>query len=319
MNLLNLLAWIELNSLQIPLPITLACACVFSYLIGRVTFKPANRPKEKSDAVCPTSSVPKDLQQMAGKFQQELKAHQQSVDKLAEVIGELKEVGNEDELLMHEVKETLKISCRLAAQLSCTNEEMIRRVSKIETTGALVNDPVTGQQKRDALEESLRRMFAMQSRYELPFSVVSIGLDSDAEGAAGEGDPRAATRRARRVAELLSKLARESDIIGRYDADTFIVLLPNTTVEGAILFGERALAAAEDALPGFVSAGVAMAGLADDPGSLLQRAIATQREAKATIVNAVYYHDGNEARPVERQSADLCFPDEAEPLSAEGL
>lgn len=318
MNLLQLTAWIDLSSLQIPWTITLGCACVCSYLVGRIKFKPPAPSEDENEGVCRMSSIPKDLQQMARNFQQELSAHNLSIDKLKEIVSELKEVASDDlrEDLTREAEETLKTTCRLATQLSCTNEEVSRRVGKIKSSTVLVNDPVTGLQTREALEESLTRMFAMQSRYELPFSVVSFGLEVDVQESDDEGDAAPIKRQARTAAEILSDSARESDVIGRYDGDTFVVLLPNTTMEAAIQYGQRALASAQDALPDCVYAGVATAGLADDPASLLERSVDTMREAKGTIVNCVYYHDGEAVQPANEQVEDLTASDSGTSLPA---
>jgi GGDEF domain-containing protein len=150
----------------------------------------------------------------------------------------------------------------------------------------------------------------MQSRYELPFSVVSFGLDVDVQEFDDEGGATSTNQEARRAAEILSGSARESDIIGRYDADAFVVLLPNTTMEAAIQYGQRALASAQDELPDCIYAGVATAGLADDPASLLERSVATMRAAKRAIVNCVYYHDGEAVQPADEQVEDLTVCDQ---------
>jgi diguanylate cyclase (GGDEF)-like protein len=318
MNLLPLTAWIDLSSLQVPWPITLGCACVCSYLVGRITLKPSAPTEEDNDGVCRMSSIPKDLQQMANNFQQELSAHNLSIDKLKEIVRELKEVASEDlrEDLTREAEETLKTTCRLATQLSCTNEEVSRRVSKIKSSTVLVNDPVTGLQTREALEESLTRMFAMQSRYELPFSVVSFGLAVDVQESDDEGDAAPINMQARAAAEILSGSARESDVIGRHDGDTFVVLLPNTTMEAAIQYCQRALASAQDALADRVYAGVATAGLADDPASLLKRSVETMRAAKGTMVNCICYHDGEAVQPANEQVEELTASDLGHSLPA---
>ena len=92
MSVTCLLAGIDLASFQIPWPITLGCACVFSYLVGKIKFQQPKDEEQVDIAVCRSGNVPGDLQQMAECFQQELAAHQSSIQQFKGIVDELRNV-----------------------------------------------------------------------------------------------------------------------------------------------------------------------------------------------------------------------------------
>ena len=133
------------------------------------------------------------------------------------------------------------------------------RIASIQEQLQKVNEELSRLAHVDALTElTNRRGFIMSygrewgraSREDTPLSIVMIDIDSfkaynDNYGHL-EGDDCL-----RRVAQaMVSCIMRPSDVIARYGGEEFVVLLPNTSIEGAILVAERLrLAVEEEAIP----------------------------------------------------------------------
>ncbi len=107
-------------------------------------------------------------------------------------------------------------------------------------------DGLTGLLNHRALRERLAEEFVRASRYHQPLSVLMLDLDhfkiiNDTRGhEAGDDALRA-------LADVLRGAARESDVVGRYGGEEFIVVLPQTDAGSARPVAERIRAAVEAA------------------------------------------------------------------------
>src|SRR5262245_15891945 len=152
-------------------------------------------------------------------------------------------------------------------------------------------DPLTGVSNRRALDETLESMFAMMHRYEHPFSVVIFDIDyfkqiNDEQGHL-YGD-----RMLKTVARLLDDNVSDTDLVTRYGGEEFVIVMPQTTLEGAAVFSDRLRRRVEQQLPLTVSGGVAGASEGDNPQTLLARADAALYGAKAAGRNRLFQHTG---------------------------
>ena len=99
------------------------------------------------------------------------------------------------------------------------------------------NDSLTGLPNKRAPTDTLKRMVAQASRSITPLAAIMLDLDhfkqiNDKFGHGGRRGPR---RRRRRAAQRL----RASDFAGRFGGEEFLVLLPDTGVEGAVQVAEK--------------------------------------------------------------------------------
>lgn len=107
-----------------------------------------------------------------------------------------------------------------------------------------LRDGLTGLLNRRYWESCLEREFARHQRYDNPVSLVIFDIDhfkrvNDTYGhQTGDEVIRA-------VADITSRLARETDFAGRYGGEEFVVLLPGTHLEGAAQLAERLRQAVE--------------------------------------------------------------------------
>ncbi|MEO9173913.1 MAG: GGDEF domain-containing protein, partial [Gaiellales bacterium] len=130
-------------------------------------------------------------------------------------------------------------------------------------------DALTGLPNQRAVQDTLKRMVAQSARTMSPLAALLIDLDhfkqiNDLHGH-DRGDEVLAA-----VGVALKNVVRDSDFVGRYGGEEFLVLLPATDQEGGIQLGEairRAIAAIS--LPNFeqrITASVGVAVLPQDGG-----------------------------------------------------
>lgn len=101
-----------------------------------------------------------------------------------------------------------------------------------------LRDGLTGLLNRRHWESCLEHEFARHTRYSSPASLVMFDIDhfkclNDTHG------HRAGDEVIRHVAEITRQMARETDYAGRYGGEEFVVLLPDTGLQGAGQFAER--------------------------------------------------------------------------------
>lgn len=99
-------------------------------------------------------------------------------------------------------------------------------------------DPLTRVFDRGYLNEQLRREFQQATEFRWPLSVIFLDLDrfkqiNDKYGHQAGDTVLVAT------AQLLKNGVRDSDLVGRYGGEEFLVLLPGTDRDGAVAFANR--------------------------------------------------------------------------------
>jgi diguanylate cyclase (GGDEF)-like protein len=149
------------------------------------------------------------------------------------------------------------------------------------------NDSLTGLPNKRATEDTFKRMIAQAHRSVAPLAVIMLDLDhfkqvNDRFGH-GKGDEVLAA-----VGAALRSVLRESDFAGRFGGEEFLILLPDTGVEGAVRLAERLRdSIAKIAIPGLDREITASLGLAEllehggTPRGLLREADRALYAAKA--------------------------------------
>ena len=132
---------------------------------------------------------------------------------------------------------------RLRAQL----EEHVRELERVNRTleSLAFTDSLTGLPNRRFARQSLAQMWELFKRTARPFSLILADVDhfkrlNDTQGH-DFGD-----RVLIRLADLFRSTARGADLVCRLGGEEFLVLCPDTDLEGALLLAERLRAALED-------------------------------------------------------------------------
>jgi two-component system, cell cycle response regulator len=161
-----------------------------------------------------------------------------------------------------------------------------------------MTDALTGLLNRYGLQRALQREQSEARRYHRPLSCLLIDLDNfkfinDTYGH-GAGDIAL-----QQIGDILSKAVRGSDMVFRYGGEEFLVLLPETNIEGASALAEKIRRAADSQLfgdghifPLTLSAGVAALADQESGHDMIARADMALYHAKAGGRNRVERADG---------------------------
>ncbi|HEV2765360.1 MAG TPA: diguanylate cyclase [Pyrinomonadaceae bacterium] len=157
-----------------------------------------------------------------------------------------------------------------------------------------MTDALTGLLNRYGLQRALQKELAEARRYNRPLSCLLIDLDefkavNDTYGHP-EGDAALM-----QVARVLTDAVRGSDVVCRYGGEEFLVLAPETRLEGALSLGEKIRLAAASRLYGggahvfplTLSVGVAELAPGESGPDLVARADAALYSAKEQGRNRV--------------------------------
>ena len=112
-------------------------------------------------------------------------------------------------------------------------QEQIKELEILSTTDAL-----TGILNRGEIEKELQRSLHVYEQYKIPSCLMIIDIDhfkavNDTFGHK-EGD-----RVLVKVVEIIKKHIRQTDLVGRWGGEEFLVITHNVTAEGAVLVAEK--------------------------------------------------------------------------------
>ena len=141
--------------------------------------------------------------------------------------------------LSHHLETAKNISEALQEQNQALREEVrLRKLTQAKLEELSRIDPLTGIFNRRHFFELAEREFSRARRYKRPVSAIMIDLDhfktiNDNHGHL-VGDQVLAE-----VAQRIQENSREVDVVGRYGGEEFIILLPETSLEDAVILAER--------------------------------------------------------------------------------
>jgi diguanylate cyclase (GGDEF)-like protein len=145
--------------------------------------------------------------------------------------------------LLHANDELYKANVKLEAQvverteeLTATNRELQRVVEQLQTMAA--TDPLTGLCNRRAFDQAMDRTFAEARRNRTDLACVMIDLDGFKQLNDQMGHP-AGDQLLIGCAQILTEIGRTSDVVGRFGGDEFVMLLPATTHDQALVAAQR--------------------------------------------------------------------------------
>ncbi len=144
------------------------------------------------------------------------------------------QMRNGDEIEFNEKLEALVK--KRTEELLLENTKLIEE-NKILTQMSTI-DNLTGLYNRFYIKETFEYEKRQANRYETELSIVMIDVDdfksvNDTYGH-NEGDYFLKT-----ISEELKKVFRDTDVVGRWGGEEFLVLLPKTTIDDAYVIAER--------------------------------------------------------------------------------
>ncbi|MEN6450968.1 MAG: diguanylate cyclase [Thermoguttaceae bacterium] len=287
--------------LEIPAPVALAIMAALGYLISRwrrpvVSDMVVRSRRELKRA----QAVAVELEKIAWSVRQDLAKHHASVSRFKERVSRLSDGRQEAtwKELCRESENILRPTLQLATQIASAYDQIRQQGANLMTFTEVRTDPLTGVNNRRGLDEALGAQLAMMARYNAFFAIAMIDIDhfklvNDREGHLN-GD-----RVLQELARLFDERIRETDIVGRYGGEEFVIVMPQTDLSGGCIFTERLRADVAERLSVTISGGVTAARESDTPETLLARADAALYAAKTAGRNRIFaYVDDNTMQPV---------------------
>jgi diguanylate cyclase (GGDEF)-like protein len=147
--------------------------------------------------------------------------------------------------------------------IAIENGKLYRRAEQLAVT-----DDLTQVYNYRYLKMALRREVKRAARFGQSFSIVMLDVDNLKAYNDQNGHLRG-SEVLRQVAQILVREARSIDLVAKYGGDEFVVILPQTTREGACVLAERIKTAIEGTAFPRVKAGVITVslGVATYPGN----------------------------------------------------
>ncbi len=103
---------------------------------------------------------------------------------------------------------------------------------------AASKDPMTGLNNRRSMDEHIAHESRMAMRYDSPLSMLVLDIDHFKKINDSYGH-KAGDCLIKALADIMKQTARTTDYTFRYGGEEFVMLLPNTSTEGAKLLAER--------------------------------------------------------------------------------
>lgn len=103
---------------------------------------------------------------------------------------------------------------------------------------ASLTDPLTGAGNRIALDSTLRREIELAKRHRAPLSLLLIDVD-DFKNINDKLGHKTGDLVLKELVSALHKVNRQTDLSFRYGCEEFVVVLNETTLQGALVIGQR--------------------------------------------------------------------------------
>ena len=164
-------------------------------------------------------------------------------------------------------------------------DELRERNDQLEA--AACTDALTGLYNRRFTDEELVQLCARSRRYERDLTVALLDVDRFKAVNEGHGYERGDAVLVE-VGHRLGARKRAEDVLGRWGGEEFIVLMPDTTLEGGLLateafrtaIGDRPVSVAGAEIGVTISGGVSAFAAGDRPEDLVRRAEEALQQAK---------------------------------------
>lgn len=161
------------------------------------------------------------------------RSHEQLLDELREVNDQLKRVNAELEQRVMERTHDLKEANKALEEAIHELEQKNKMLEKLALT-----DPLTGLSNRRAMDRLAEREIRRRDRYPSPFTLGLVDVDHfkqiNARYLLPGGDKVLVD-----LAKVMRNSLRDIDLMGRIGGEEFLILAPDTGMEGAKVLGER--------------------------------------------------------------------------------
>jgi diguanylate cyclase len=313
------LGFVDITLVGLPVTAALAAVALIGYIFGQRTRKSIESALDsrRQNELNRAAGVARKLETIADGLRQDLAAHHSRIDAFKRRLREAQAKCNEHAWtsLCAEAEAMLAPTLEFAHRLSYAYDQIRQQSGALETFAHGRTDPLTGVGTQRALDQQLQVLFAARVKSDTEFVVAILGLDRNSFAAAAPAHPSTLTLLPR-LAGIIRSCMRESDFVARVGEDEFVVVMPQTSLSGAGVFGDRLRKRVAQELSTTVSCGLAEAREVDDAKSLLGRADSALYSAKAAGRNRLFVHTGTVIREQHGFAAATAMSDESRSASA---
>ena len=148
-------------------------------------------------------------------------------------------LGRVDESIASELEKIKYINTSLKSELEAARRVLEKQRKAIENIKELsLKDHLTGLYLRRYMNEVLENLIYTYNRYKKVFSIIMMDLD-DFKNINDTYGHLAGDEVLKAIGSILRRFTRQSDIPVRYGGDEFIVILPETKLEDAIVVAKK--------------------------------------------------------------------------------
>ncbi|MGI9429201.1 MAG: GGDEF domain-containing protein, partial [Bythopirellula sp.] len=267
---------------------------LIGYLFGRQSNRsPDPLDPQLTQELTRAAQIAKELKQIAGRIRKDVATHQTNISQFKTRVENLKCDQSDDgwQALSCEAESLLVPTMKLASELSLAYDQLRKQSLQLMNFAGSRTDPHTGIHNRRAMEEQLEVLLSLHEQNASRFSLGLFSVDCPTEADADE--------RFSQFVEILESCARDTDLVARYSNEEFVVLMPQTSLAGGVIFSERLLRRADELENCVVAGGIVEVQDEDDSAKLLSRADSALYSARATGFNCLYQHNGKNLRQHE--------------------
>jgi diguanylate cyclase (GGDEF)-like protein len=289
----------DLAVIGLPVTVALASVALIGYMFGQRTrtkmmaVLDARRQQELERA----ARIAWQLENIADTLRKDLVSHHAHVTSFKRRLRQARDQASDEawELLCAEAEAILGPTMQLAHQLSYAYDQIRQQSDALETFTQGRTDPLTGVGNGRALEQQLQVLLAAAARGSSQFCIALVSLDRVHAEAAGRS-PGPVLPMLPKLAAVIRACMRGPDFVARYGDEEFVVVMPNTTLAGANVFGDRLRKRVVQDLGTSVCCGITQAHGGDDAHSIFARADSALYSAKAAGTNRLFVHTGAHIR-----------------------
>jgi diguanylate cyclase len=244
------------------------------------------------------------LETVADRLRKDLATHHSQVELFKNRLRRAQSDGSEESWkdLCGVAESVLGPTMQMAQRLSHAYDEIRQQSDALETFAQGRTDPLTGVGNGRALEGQLQVLLTASGPGPADFVVAIVSLDRLANSGPESEFSQVALLPG--LAGIIRSCMRDSDFVARFGDEEFVVVMPQTTLAGSSVFGERLRNRVATELDATICCGLAAAISGDDSKSLLARADSALYSAKASGRNRLFLHTGTQIREHRPDAAE---------------
>ncbi len=260
----------------LPETVALGAVALIGYLFGR-SQKTMPAVQDRPEEFVRAAEIAHQLETIANVLRRDLAAHHAQVEQFKQGIERASSDDQEKnwKQLSEQAESVLAPTLRLVGQVASAYDQIRQQSKALSNFTGGRTDSLTGLCNSRALRELLEMELGghQATRGDFSIAVLSLKLSKEASQEVRQ-------EQIVRAAEYIQTELRDNDLVARYGVDEFVIVMPNTRLFGASVFGRRLRKNLAEKVRLTASCGLTQSMPGDTPQSLLSRADSALYSAK---------------------------------------